>query len=391
MRRVVVALLFAGSGCEFEHGLLANGSAAEPDATPLDTDAPPAPLQPVHVGPGDGDAGTAPLTLGGAITIDTSAPSITGVTLPPGVTLDVRPQLGGGPDLAVLHVGALDVSAGAVVKIIGTRPLVIAAGGAVDVAGKLDAGAHALVPGAGGAAPGMGDGAGQKGLHETSNLSDSGGGGAGYGTAGAAGGAISTNGCSVNPGAAGIAYGNATIATLTGGSGGGTTSATACTPDPGGAGGGALQITSASTITIETSGQLLAGGGGGRGGTDCGQSDVNSGPGGGSGGAIVLEASAISNAGVIAANGGGGGGSSSTGSGSANPGQDGGANATQASGGTGPRANGGKGGAANLAATAGGGSACGNNGAGGGGAVGRIAASTAVTGAGVISPAAQMF
>lgn len=370
-------VLLACVGCDFHHGALesvtADGEGG--DGTHV--------LVPVHLGPGDGVAGSAPLGLTGVVMVNTSVPSIS-VALPEGDTLDVRPQLGSGPELAVLHVGSLDVASGAVVTIVGTRPLVIVAAGAASIAGTLDAGAHGVTPGAGGSPPAMGDGKGQPGQHEASQESDSGGGGAGFGTAGAAGGLISGT-CTVASGAEGTAYGDANIAMLVGGSGGGGSSGSQCTPDLGGAGGGALQIT-APMIAIDATGKVLAGGGGGRGGTDCGMSDVNSGPGGGSGGAIYLQATTIMNAGVIAANGGGGGGSSSTGSGSAMPGADGGSSTAQAAGGTGPRAMGGKGGSADGAPTIGGNSSCGTNAGGGGGAVGRIALVGMVSGAGVTSP-----
>lgn len=369
-----LGVLVACVGCSFQHGSL-TGVTSDGASDGIVV------LVPTHLAPADGVAGSAPLSLSGAVTIDTTVPSIS-VTLPEGDTLDVRPQLGGGPELAVLHVGSLDVASDAVVSIVGTRPLVIVAAGAVNVSGTLDAGGHGATPGAGGSLPAMGDGKGSTGQHETSQLSDSGGGGAGYGTAGASGGAI-TGGCTVASGAEGSTYGDANLAVLAGGSGGGGSSGGACTPDLGGAGGGALQIT-APTISID--GKLLVGGGGGHGGTDCGQSDVNSGPGGGAGGAIYLQATTIVNNGVIAANGGGGGGSSSTGMGSAMPGGDGGASTAQAAGGTGPRAMGGKGGSKDGAPTQGGGSGCGTNAGGGGGAVGRIALVGMVSGTGMTSP-----
>jgi hypothetical protein len=381
-----VVVLVAIAGCGFQHGGLMSSS-SDDAMSGDDADLPNA-IDPFHLGPGDGLPGTGALVLTGSVAIDTSIPLIKGMTLPAGVTFDVRPQLGGGPDLAVLHVATLDVQGGAMVRIVGTRPLVIVASGVVTVSGVLDAGAHGVDAGAGGSLPATGDGAGQHGNHETSNQSDSGGGGAGYGNAGAAGGAI-TGTCTATAGAAGVMYGDAAITRLIGGSGGGTNSGTQCTPDLGGAGGGALQLTSAMSISI--TGTVLASGGGGRGSTDCGQSDVNSGAGGGSGGAIVLQAPAIMLGGVVAANGGGGGGSSSTGSGNANPGDDGGAGSAQANGGTGPRAAGGKGGSASGDPTAGGGSTCGTNGGGGGGAAGRIAIAGTLTSTGVVSPAAALL
>jgi hypothetical protein len=339
---------------------------------------------PLHLANGDGMVGSATLTLSGAVTIDTSAPSIS-VALPSGDTFDVRPQLAGGTDLAVLHVDGLVVTTGAIVTITGSRPLVIVAGGDVTIAGTLDAGAHGVTPGPGGAAPGLGSGAGTQGQHDAGTDSDTGGGGAGYGGGGAAGGVMS--GCTVtlNPGGGGPGYGDDPITLLAGGSGGGPASGTSCLPvDPGGAGGGALQISSQTQIDI--SGQINAGGGGGTGGTDCGQADVNSGAGGGAGGAVVLQAPAITSTGTIAANGGGGGGSSVTNMGSGQPGQDGQLGATAALGGTGPVAVGGNGGVVGTAPTTGNVAPCGENASGGGGSVGRIAASAGFAPTGVTSP-----
>lgn len=371
------------AACSFSaHTNAAHDGPLGDDDAPIDMPADTGP-PPLHLGPGDGSPGTGGLVLTGTVMIDTSAPSIS-VMLPGGDSLDVRPQAGGGPDLAVLHVGSLRVDGTANVQVTGSRPLVIVAGDMVEIDGAIDAGGHGITPGPGGAASGMGSGAGGAGKHESSDDSDSGGGGAGYGTAGAAGGGISGL-CTLAGGSAGPAYGDAPITTLVGGSGGASSSGTACSPDPGGGGGGALQISSAVGIAI--SGVINVGGGGGHGATDCGQSDVNSGAGGGAGGSLVLQAPAIVNTGVLAANGGGGGGSSSTGSGNAMPGQDAHASTAVATGGTGPRAMGGSGGAGTTAPTSGGGAACGNNAAGGGGAVGRIAASTGFGGAGITSPA----
>jgi hypothetical protein len=394
MRYLVV--LASCAGCGFNPSMLSDVDAsAGGDGLPVIVDSTqnempggdamqPAPL---HLAPSDGQPGASPFTLSGTVTIDTGALTITGGTLPEGDTFDMRPQLGGGPGLAVLHVGALAVAPGAQVSIVGAQPLVIVAGGDVDVHGVLDAGAHGATPGAGGALPGAGTGAGKAGSHGD-NDSDTGGGGGGNGAGGGSGGPIT--GCAdLDPvGAAGSPVGDAQISQLIGAAGGGSASGTACLPvDPGGAGGGALQISSLTKITIESDGSLLAGGGGGHGGTDCNDpgGDVNSGAGGGAGGAIVLQAPAIASSGIIAANGGGGGGSSATGSSSGTAGQDGQAGTTPASGGTGADATGGKGGAL-AAPTAGGSAGCGANAAGGGGSAGRIAATSGFVDHGTSSP-----
>lgn len=338
---------------------------------------------PLHLGPDDGLPGNDSLTLDGAVSINTDTPSVS-VSLPTGVKIDVRPQLSGA-EAAVLHVSALTINAGAIVKIRGARPLIIVAGGDVSIAGLVDGGAAADIPGPGGAAPAMGPGAGAVGGHGE-NASDTGGGGGGFGSAGANGGTITGCATAVKLGLGGPEAGDATITLLVGGSGGAGSSGTACTPDSGGAGGGALQITSATRIAIAAGGAINMGGGGGEGSTDCGNSDVNSGAGGGSGGAIVLQAPAITSAGIVAANGGGGGGSSQTSMGNANPGQNATATLIAADGGTGPRAKGGVGGVGGVAPTLGGTAPCGGNSAGGGGAVGRIAVSAAWDGSGTFSP-----
>jgi hypothetical protein len=385
MLKVVRALVILVAGCSFHSpqevvDASGNGEAGGGDSA-RSIDAPP-PLA-LHLAASDGIPGDTALMLSGTVSIDTGAPSI-GVTLPGSDTFDLRPQLDGGPRLAVLHVGSLSVASLANVKITGPNPLVIVASSDVDIAGLLDASAHGTTRGPGGAMPGAGNGKGSNGAHGD-NASDSGGGGGGYGMTGAKGGAID-NGCTVDAGNAGGTDGDAPITVLVGGSSGGESSGTACDPDLGGAGGGAIQISTWARIAISVTGRINAGGGGGSGGTDCGDSDVNSAAGGGSGGAIVLQAPSISNDGVIAANGGGGGGSSFSGNGSGTPGQDGQSNATPATGGTGASAPGGKGAAGAIAATSGGTASCGENAGGGGGGVGWIAVSAGYTGAGVASP-----
>lgn len=344
-------------------------------------------FQPLHLVPSDGVPGSAELDLSGAVTIDTSTtPPTISVPLPSGDLFDRRPQDGGGPDLAVLHVGALHVTSTATVVVTGTQPLVIVAGGDVDIDGVIDAGAHGATPGPGGAGPGMGEGAGMPGAHEATDLSDTGGGGASYGGEGAASGGISGT-CTLPPSTAGATYGDPPIPTLVAGSGGGTSSGNGCPPDPGGAGGGAFQISSVTAIAI--TGAINVGGGGGHGATDCGapSGDVNSGAGGGAGGSIVLQAPTILNHGTLAANGGGGGGSSATTNGNAQSGADGQPSASPAAGGTGPIQPGGNGATGTAPATAGGSTICGNNAGGGGGGVGRIAVSSGYVEMGTTSPA----
>src|SRR5262245_45190986 len=173
-----------------------------------------------HVPPDHAGAGTADLTLTSA-TIDTSALTVTGAALPAGVTLDRSPQsCNPCPELAILHVHNLTIQAGNTVRVIGSRPLVIIAGGDVTIAGLLDASAHGAEPGAGGAAPGDGPGAGTTGVHREV-YEDSGGGGAGAATMGAKGGDASGEATPAAGARPGAMYGEPMISFFTGGSGGG--------------------------------------------------------------------------------------------------------------------------------------------------------------------------
>jgi hypothetical protein len=340
---------------------------ARPDAGP-----PPIADDVAHV-PDDGEfAGTADLALATALRIDTTALTIDDAAPPAGVVFDVWPQDGGGPELAVLHVRRLDVAATGRVRVTGRRPLVVIAGADIVVAGIIDAGARRSEPGAGGAAAGGGPGAG--GIGRTSLRSDSGGGGGGHGATGASGGdaGCDLGGCSLDGGAAGVAYGAPTLAILQGGSGGGATPMVdGCAPKATGAGGGAIQLYAATTIRI--SGAIGAGGGGGAGGSRC-ASNWAAGGGGGAGGAIYLQAPALALTGIVAANGGGGGGSAGE-TGAGGDGSDGGLDTLRALGGRGGgrfSASGGLGGARAGTSTTGQDGPTAGNAGGGGAAVGRI-------------------
>src|SRR5215475_11819007 len=107
------------AGCSFRAGAGGVTDASGPSEGPgnhIDIDAP-QPLA-LHLAADDGRPGDSPLTLTGAVSIDTSAPSIS-VPLSGSDAIDVRSQLGGGPELAVLHVSGLTVASGAVVSITG--------------------------------------------------------------------------------------------------------------------------------------------------------------------------------------------------------------------------------------------------------------------------------
>jgi hypothetical protein len=249
---------------------------------------------PSHVADG-ASAGTAVLSLGDAL-IDTTVLTIDGVARD---DFTAHPQLGG-PEVAVLSVAALEVTG--TVRVIGTRPLVVFATGAVAIDGVLDAGARGGEPGAGGYVDGPGHGASEG--KPVADVCDPGGGGGGFGEAGADGG---DENCVGVHGAGGGVYGDGALMVLEGGSGGGAGSPGACAAVPGGAGGGAVQVTS--LRSIEVRGGINAGGGGGGGGPYCmdPEGDGGAGGGGGAGGAIFLEAPELSVSGVLRADGGGGG------------------------------------------------------------------------------------
>ena len=338
--------------------------------------------------------GSADLNLP-SVTIDTSNLEIQGFTLPKGVWIDEQPQrpegsaAPAGPALAVLHTRAFQVDQGAIVRVVGSRPLGVVASGDIAIAGTLDAGAHGVEPGAGGAIPGAGDGKGETG----SNTNDTGGGGAGFGTMGARGG---NAGAPSSPGGAGgPEAGDTNLTVLVGGSGGGSGYVNGCLSPPamdalGGAGGGAIQLFAKGTIRILGSGRIHAGGGGGSGGTNCPVGPTankgGGGGGGGSGGAIFLQARVVDHAGILAANGGAGGGPGVQ-SQRGEPGQDGLIGTQPALGGMLATVTGGNGGTRDVAPLAGEDASSGAGG-GGGGAVGRIriVASEMLTGTGISSP-----
>ena len=219
------------------------------------------------------------------------------------------------PDLGVFAVRSLAVPVGVTVVGVGSRGLVLAASGAIRVAGTLSVAGRGAPwldrPGAGGGAGGeasppergAGLGGGRVGRDGGMAVGAStGGGGGGFGGAGGAGGAVA--GLIGGPG--GPVYGESVIEPLRGGSGGGAGGATAGQAGAGGHGGGAIEVVSATSIDV--TGAIRAGGSGGRGGTGEGALTAGAGGGGGSGGAILLEAPVVHVSGVLAANGGAGGG-----------------------------------------------------------------------------------
>lgn len=392
------------TGCSFEPGQLAVGDGGvDPTGDGSgDGSTTPTPLVVSHVDAADAAPGMGALTLDASATIDTSARSISGMSaLPVGVTFDSVAQPNG-PELAVLRLSSLEVGASAMIRVIGSRPLVVIAATSITIHGTLDAGARRAQPGAGGGphdqphtgrgSPGANDG----GAGNSGGVGDSGGGGGGFGTPGGGGGGgggpISDPKITIAGPPGGPAHGTPELLILRGGGAGGVGSP--CMLDPGGAGGGAIQLSAFESITVD--GVIHVGGGGGGRGYRC-PSTGGSGGGGGAGGAIFLEANTITLGGTLAANGGGGG------SGSDSPnsldgifGADASATASAAAGAA--AVNGGIGGAGGAGGwrdsdPMNGADTGYANGGGGGGAVGRIVVRShvATVPAGITSPTPVML
>lgn len=344
--------------------------------------------------PGPGAAVSIPAAQ--TVTYDTDIPGFVGgaATNPPTVVISQ-----GGTPAVVIAVDTFFLSAGATMNVIGTRPLIIAAWGTIDVQGTLDVGSRRSASRVGaGANPAVcAATVAQAGDDETTTGGGSGGGGGGgFQGAGGIGGPGDSN--RENPGGTG---GGAvgTPAIVRGGCAGAasgkagpdsnvTSPSNASTTAPGGAGGGAVHLAARQSITVGSLGRVLAGGAGG-GGAPL-HSAVGGG-GGGSGGYVAFDAPSLAFAANarVAANGGGGGSSDafvSTG----DPGSDGLDSATAAPGGAvGSCARAGAVGSAGATLAGEAASqdevACG--GAGGGGGAGYVL----VFGAGFVVPGAVVF
>jgi hypothetical protein len=245
--------------------------------------------------PAAASAGAAPLSLApGEYVVDTSALTLsdTGGTIATGV------YEGG---VAVFSFDSIDISAGAEILAEGNRPLELKSAGAFTLGGFIEASgfdAAVFTPGPNLGGPGGGAGstsgfeAGEgPGAGGATSDKEGGGGGGGFGGAGAAGGGLGA-------GVGGPAYGNLD-ATLQGGSGGAGGTDAAGTDVGGGGGGGAVKLTAASLSILSTGAVLADGGAGATGGWGA--------SGGGSGGGIFLNASTIDVAGSLSAEGGNGG------------------------------------------------------------------------------------
>jgi hypothetical protein len=324
---------------------------------------------PSNFDPDDLDPGSAPnVTLDCAATYNSSNPSDFSQWCgqpAPNVEIDTAPD----PDVVIITFHTLSITATGSLTLSGDKPVILAVFGDTIIDGTVDASANFEIPGPGGddaASPGTictSGGNGQGNRNSTSfDHGGGGGGGGGFGQDGARGG-NGFNGAS--GGSGGSTEGNAALVPLRGGCSGGRGGYGGQGTNGnrwGGAGGGAVQISVAGTLTLNSTAVIAAAGGGGKGGDD----DEDGGGGGGSGGAILLEGGAvlIDPDAWITANGGSGA-----------EGNDTDSRVPGGSGGEGYGGDGGYGGAQQGAASNGGngsGGFFGAGGGGGGGGVGRI-------------------
>jgi hypothetical protein len=276
----------------------------------------------------------------------------------------------GGPMVCLFEVNTLTITSTGSVSAIGAYPLVIVSQGAVRIDGVLDASSYVnpmtpTIPHMG-AGAGTGGHAGGDGIAGGSNT-DGGGGGGGLGGSGGSG----ANEGMTSVGGAGGNSVTTNLSPLVGGASGGSGSSNAGAN--GGPGGGAIQISSYTTIAI--TGTVAAAGATGHGGDPAA-----GGGGGGSGGGILLEAASItlgttmSPPSITVA--GGGGGAAACYPAGGGPGTDGFyAGVGMAAGGTPPCTgahDGGAGGGANAPNGANSMNGGGTNGSGGGGGAGII-------------------
>ena len=187
----------------------------------------------------------------------------------------------------------------------GSRPLILAADGAITVDGKVYATQSPTNKWYGGGAPGPASasrggicpldvGLGGGGPGGVSYADDIGAGGGGYCGRGGGGSIVNVADASASANG-GLPYGNAEIVPLAGGSSGGSAELTV----PEIHGGGAIELVSGTSVVIGTNAVVNLGGGGQT-------TSTSRGLGGGSGGAILLEAPSVSVRGILAVNGGSG-------------------------------------------------------------------------------------
>ena len=277
---------------------------------------------------------TAPLTLGpGTSRLDTMRMELRdrdGDVID-GLRFEARD--GANPGVLVLAVDRLDVPADAILRVSGPRALLVLSRQAITIAGIVDGAAGCDVDpttpardrvwcgGPGGGNGGRRDngngrtgatGCAPGGSGDAGGFTDEhGGGGGGFGTAGADGGGVDGIG---GDSEGGDACGSDSLEPLRGGSGGGTAGYRANSGDDnrtaGGGGGGAIQLTS--RVAVVVTGVIDVAGEGGAGTAQASTFTPPGGDGGGGGGAgggLLLEAPTVSvGAGaIVVANGGGGG------------------------------------------------------------------------------------
>ena len=207
------------------------------------------------------------------------------------------------PPVRVIHVESFAIRAGVRLRVRGIYPLIIASDTTIEVAGALDASSVNVSLAGAGADP---DDCATPGTGEDNTGGASGGGGGGNQGTGGGGGDGDTNGIVTTGGGGGDAL--PAPQTPRGGCSGAPGGKGGANGGFGGRGGGALQLSAATSITVESTALINTSGGGGLGG----ESDDGGGGGGGSGGFIGLDAPAITIAeqARLTGNGGGGGGGS---------------------------------------------------------------------------------
>jgi len=254
--------------------------------------------EPLHFDPCSIEVPSGPLLLtsGGKYTYNTDNGTLTGPNAVAPAT-EVLTSLD--PEVRLMIVDRLEISAGTTLKVVGAKPLVVVSLDDIDIQGTIDVSSTLAQLGAGANPATCGNGTGKPGT-VSGDFAGGGGGGGGLGgnggDGGGKGGSGGDNGVKIEP-----------PTTIRGGCGGGNGGQS--WGGDGGGGGGALYLAAQNSISI--SGVLHAGGAGGEGGDGKKNVAVRAGGGGGgSGGYLGLEAPVVTLAlnAVLAANGGGGGG-----------------------------------------------------------------------------------
>lgn len=234
----------------------------------------------------DGGLPLGPVTINCLSTLDTAGATPTWTlcnggqisSLDGGVRILVQQS---GIEAVLVRVNDFSLTDAGVLRIRGTRPVILAVYGDALIGGEVDLGADAL-PAAGADVacnPAVnGD--------RTAAQGEGGGGGGAFAADGGAGG----RGANSTPvGLGGTASGIAILVPLRGGCGGGLGGAILPDKSPGGFGGGALQLSASGVVRV--TGIINANGGGGAGAKQRAvmEDDADGAGGGGSGGAILLE------------------------------------------------------------------------------------------------------